>query len=279
MPGVCLLTDSTAQFISEDFPGSAVVEMIPVHIRVNGIDRPDDGKLAIAELPLSVPNGEQAVLSPPSPDEFFDWYRTLNRNYDEVITLLHSSHLSRAVVNAEQAAAGLRGRMELPVIDSKTTGIGLGYLIQTAAQAIQEGATLDEILEHLRFQSQKVYSIYCLQSLTYLVPGGGLDPLQALVGEMLGITPLVLLENGRLVVIQKARSPRHLADLLVEFIAEFENVHHLALVRGRLSYEVTSLRERIQAFCPGIPFSEHLLTTGVGALLGPRSLSLVVLEQ
>jgi fatty acid-binding protein DegV len=96
---------------------------------------------------------------------------------------------------------------------------------------------------------------------------------------MLGITPLVLLENGKLVIVQKARSPRHLADLLVEFVGEFETLQHLALIRGRLFYEISSLRERIQAYFPGVPFTEHTFGSGLGALLGPRSLSLVAMEN
>jgi DegV family protein with EDD domain len=218
-------------------------------------------------------------MAPPSVAEFQDRFEFLSRESDEIITLLHSSQLSPAVKNAEQAAQGLRGRLELPVFDSQTAGVGLGMLVQAAAAAALQGIPPAQIMEDLRRQSQRIYSIFCLQSLSYLAAGGHLDPVQALVGEMLGITPLALLENGSLAIIQKARSPRHLADLLVEFIAEFENLQNLALVRGRLSFEISSLRERLQVYFPDVSFTEHTLGSSLGAILGPRSLSLIAMEN
>lgn len=279
MPGVTILTDSTAQFVTDAFLGRSLVKIIPLHLRVKGISQLDQGQVELANLPVAIHSRNSAVMAPPSVEEFHYIYQSLSREADEIITLLHSSQLSPAMRNAEQAAQGLRGRLKLPVVDSQTTGIGLGLLVQAAAGGAMEGTALDQILEGLRRQSQRIYSIFCLQSLSYLAAGGHLDPVQAMVGEMLGITPLVLLENGKLVIIQKARSPRHLADLLVEFIAEFEDLQHLALVRGRLSYEISSLRERIQAYFPGVPLSEHTLSSGLGALLGPRCLCLVAMEN
>lgn len=279
MPGVTVLTDSSAQFISEGFPGSSAVKIIPHHLQLKGTSRGDQRRVELATLPDSISSGGAPLLAPPSSEEFHDCFQTLSQESDEIITLLHSSQLSLTFRNAELAAQGLRGRMQLPVIDSQTAGIGLGMLVQTAAEAAVEGVPPAQILETLRRQSQRIYSIFCLQSLSYLAAGGHLDPVQALVGELLGITPLVLLENGGLVIVQKARSPRHLADLLVEFIAEFEDLQHLALVRGRLSYEISSLRERLQTSFPGIPFTEHPLGGGLGAILGPRSLNLVAKEN
>lgn len=276
---VIILTDSTAQFISESFAGRSAVSIIPLHLRVRGTSLLDQGQVELADLPVALRSGAGPVMTPPSPEEFHEIYSDLSREAEEIITLLHSAQLSPAVRNAEQAASGLRGRLELPVVDSQTAGVGLGMLVQAAAAAVVEDQPTAQILEGLRRQSQHIYSIFCLQSLSYLATGGHLDPVQAMVGEMLGITPLALLENGSLVIFQKARSPRHLADLLVEFIAEFENLQHLALIRGRLSYEISSLRERIQSYFPGVPFTEHTFGSGLGALLGPRSLSLVALEN
>lgn len=279
MPGVTILTDSTAQFISESFPGRSAVRIIPLHLQIKGTGLLDQGQVELSDLPVAIRSGSPPVMAPPSVAEFQDRFEFLSRESDEIITLLHSSQLSPAVKNAEQAAQGLRGRLELPVFDSQTAGVGLGMLVQAAAAAALQGIPPAQIMEDLRRQSQRIYSIFCLQSLSYLAAGGHLDPVQALVGEMLGITPLVLLENGSLVIIQKARSPRHLADLLVEFIAEFENLQNLALVRGRLSFEISSLRERLQVCFPDVSFTEHTLGSSLGAILGPRSLSLVAMEN
>jgi fatty acid-binding protein DegV len=106
-----------------------------------------------------------------------------------------------------------------------------------------------------------VYTIFCNQSLSYLQLSGQLDPAQALVGEMLGITPFFILENGRLTPVQKARSTRHLVDTFHEFITEFIHLKHIALLQGLPPFinEARALHERIQENFPTTPFSEHIL--------------------
>ncbi len=69
-----------------------------------------------------------------------------------------------------------------------------------------------------------IYSVFCLPDLSHLYRSGQIDPAQAIVGEMLGVIPFFTLENGSLVHTQKIRSPRHLVDIMYEFVAEFENL-------------------------------------------------------
>ena len=41
-----------------------------------------------------------------------------------------------------------------------------------------------------------VYTIYCTQNLTYLSHSGQIDPAQALVGEIMGVTAFFIMERG-----------------------------------------------------------------------------------
>jgi fatty acid-binding protein DegV len=108
-----------------------------------------------------------------------------------------------------------------------------------------------------------------------------LDPAQAIVGEMLGITPFFILENGQLTPIQKARSSRHLVDQLHEFVAEFDDLKHVAIIQGTtpLDQDARTLRDRLNGVCRGACLSEHTIGTSVAALFGPRSLGVIVMEK
>jgi fatty acid-binding protein DegV len=126
-----------------------------------------------------------------------------------------------------------------------------------------------------------VYSLFCVQSLTYLAYGGHLDLAQAIVGEMLSVTPFFILENGRLTPIQKARTPRHLIDTLHEFIAEFEGLKHVAIIQGVAPFdqEARILRDRLNGTSRSVKISEHTLNTPVATIFGPRCLGVVVMEN
>ena len=126
-----------------------------------------------------------------------------------------------------------------------------------------------------------VYTALCVQGLTYLAHTGHLDPAQAIIGEMLGITPMLILENGRLTPAQKVRNARHLLDLFHEFVSEFSDVRHIALIQGISPFdlEIRQLRERINGQYPSSIISEHALNTSLTALIGPRSLGVIAIEQ
>jgi len=281
MPRVCILTDSTAQFPAPMYPGHELVSVIPLHVEMNEQVYTDGKDIKTASLPSSArtPMGPKSL--PPTADEFRMAFTALSKRYSEVIAILISSHLSPSVGVAQEAAATVKGPASIHVIDSQTTAVGLGLLVQAAAEAALENEGSARINRLVRGLVPRIYTVFCVQSLSYLYQSGHLDPAQAIVGEMLGVTPFFILENGRLVPIQKIRSPRHLVDILHEFISEFGHLKHIAIVQGvpPFEQEARNLRERINGDFPGTTFSEHTLGTALATILGPRSMGVVAMES
>jgi DegV family protein with EDD domain len=281
MPGICILTDNTAQFPLPVFPGQQFVSVIPLQLHSGGKRLGDGKEWRVSDLPLAAGRPDTPTARPASPEEFRQAVQALSSQYDEVVAILSSGQLNQTVANAEKAALAAASPAPFTVIDSQTTGVGLGLLVQSAARAVEAGATCPEIKRLVRNRIAHVYTVFCVQSLTYLARSGLLDPAQALVGEMLGVTSLFLLENGRLIPLQKARNSRQLVDMLHEFVLEFSQLEHVALSRGVIPFEseARSLRERVCADFPGVQYSEHVLGTALAAILGPRSLSFVAMEE
>jgi DegV family protein with EDD domain len=280
MARVFILTDSTAQFPQPSFPGQELVNILPLRFQLGSQSLKDGNALNLNDLPISARHSAGAISLPPSPDDFHQAFLGLQDQASEVIAILVSAQLIPVVPRAQEAAAHSPGSLPVSVIDSQTSGIGLGLVVQSAAEAARSGASAAEIKQFIRKQITHVYTLFTLQSLTYLALAGHLDPTQALVGEMLGITSVYILENGRLIPIQKARNTRHLLDLLHEFVTEFGDLKHIALLKGRLPFEgeARSLRERIGLSFPTAPYSEHTMNTALAGIIGPRSLGLVAME-
>lgn len=279
-PGVCILTDSTAQFSMPSFVGNELVQVIPFSVQVGGQRYIDSENSGFDQLPNAALDGKSVQLRAPSNNDFRQLYLALSDQFSEVLTILLSAQLSPAVAQAQKAAASMRGRMTLPVIDSQSVGAGLGLLVQAAAEAAQAGLSVTDIQRLLRHLIPHVYAVFCIQNLTYLSNGGHIDPAQAVVGEMLGVSPILLLEGGRLTPVQKARNNRSLLDLLTEFISEFGDLKHIAVLKGNAPFDLDEhlLHERIHTFFPSTPVSEHSLNLSLSALFGPRCIGLVVME-
>lgn len=263
---VCILTDSTAQFTRAAFPGRDRVCVIPC--KVQPAARQGDR-----------PSPQQ--LSPPSPQDFIRHYTDLSRQYDCILVLTLSSQLSPVMEHALAAARQYSNHATVEVVDSQTTAIGLGMLAQAAAGLAAEGASLKEVEQRVRAFVPRIYFLLCIPQLTHLARCGYMDHSQALVGEMMGLMPLFSMEGGRLIPMEKVRTPRHLYEAFQEFVSEFEAPEHIALMRGVSHNTVRTrpLRQYVHETFPGTPFDEYPIQPPLAALFGPQSAGLLVVEK
>jgi DegV family protein with EDD domain len=275
-----ILTDSTAQFPTPVFDGRKLVSVISLHIEMNG-QRYENGEgLKAADLETSLSNGASPKVIAPSQDEFTALFTSLSAHYSDILTILHSADLSATYENAAKAAEALKGQINILMVDSHSTAIGLGLVVQFAAAAAEEGVPPADIERQIRKLLPKVYSVFCIEGLTYLENSGYLGPAQAAIGEHLQMLPIYVLENGRLVATQKARNYRHLVDILHEFLNEFDHLEHIALLQGVPPFETEAraLRERIVEDFPDTAISEHTISATLASIIGPRSLGMFVMQ-
>ena len=279
MSRTCIITDSTAYFTKSSFTGQEHVTLLPHFIQVNDQYLQDS-----KDLTIYFPSSrfiQPPITIPPSVDAFRNAYASLGVKYKEIVVILLSSHLSQTIANAHLASQSSNSPANIFIIDSLNTAIGLGLLVQAAAELAHRGYSGVEINRLVRGMINHIYSVFCLPDLSHLYRSGQIDPAQAIVGEMLGVIPFFTLENGKLVHTQKIRSPRHLVDIMYEFVAEFENLKYLALLQGITTYEQEgrNLRDRISQNVRTTPLCEYSLSLALATILGPHSIGLVVMEN
>lgn len=279
MNSICILTDSTAQFTKPTFPGRNFVHVVSLNVALDAHVLPDNQELKAGDLPISayqIP----PHLHIPGVEEFRELFVKLADDYRTIVAILLSSSLCAAVDNAQRAADLVRGRVNVQVIDSQSTSVGLGFLVQMAAEAVENRAPVLEVERLVRGVVPHIYSVYCIPSLSFLSNAGFIDHSQAMVGEMLGIMPIFSFEEGRLTPLEKARNSRHLVDFFQEFIDEFSDLYHISLIQSipALPHEGKALREHALANFPRTPFSEHPINLSLAALIGPRSIGVIAIE-
>jgi len=281
MARVCILTDSTAQFHNPVFLGSNRVHVLPIQVKYkNHLHSSSDG-FGIRSLPVSSIDGANPQLHSPSLKVLRKTYLQLGQKYNEIIAILMSKHLGPVITLAQEAAEAVSGKTFVWVIDSQTTAVGLGLLVQHAAGAAESGAPTAEIVRQMRSMIPRIYTLFFTQSLTYLQQSGFIELEQAIIGEMMRIAPLLLLEKGCPVPIQKARSARNILDMVHEFISEFDSLSQIALIQGMPPFklEYLTLYDRISKEFPALPFSRYRLDLSLATIFGPRSLGIVAVEE
>ena len=271
MSNVCILTDSTVQFTHPNFPGHERVYIIPFEL-LSEVQPGNESRLFKSQLQR---------LIPPSQQDFIQLFGLLSREYDTILVLTLSALLSPATSQALSASVQYSNHATVEVIDSQTIGLGLGFLVQEAAAAASAGAPLADIERQVRVSIPRIYMLFCIPELTILAHSGYMDYSQALVGEMMGMLPIFVIEEGRLTPMEKVRTKRHLFEAFQEFMNEFDTPAHIALVRGADHNAIRSrpVRQYIREAFPETPFSEHALSTHLAALFGYQSTGLVIMEK
>lgn len=281
MASTCILTDSTVQFPIPAFDGRNLVNVIGLNLIDVRSGEEVHSTLRAHDLPGSTEPEILYKFLPPSVEDFERYYLHLGQNYSEIVVLTHSADLSSTFRNALQAGENLKGQVKIEIIDSQSIATGLGLVVQEAAKSAEEGLSAAEISEAIRRFLPRVYTLFCIQGLTYLHTNGYLGLSQAIVGEYLNMLPIYVLEEGILSPTQKARNHRHLVDLLHEFISEFYTLDHIGLIQGVPPFETEtrSLRERLVEGYDQTPISEHIISPELALMIGPRSLGLFVLQS
>ena len=135
---------------------------------------------------------------------------------ESVVSVHISGELSGTADSARLAAA----RVDFPVevVDSRTVGMAQGMGVQAAVAAAADGRTAADVRDFTeqRLARTKVY--FYVPSLEQLRRGGRIGAAASLWGTMLSIKPILAVEDGKVVPLEKVRSAAKAIARLKEIV-------------------------------------------------------------
>ncbi|MBQ6809184.1 MAG: DegV family protein [Clostridia bacterium] len=168
-------------------------------------------KLAVAE---TLPTTSQV-----NPADFEEVFAKHIENGDEVLGIFLSGNLSGTCQSARIAAANI-GSDKISIFDSKNVTIGLAVLLMEAVRLRDEGLSAKEIKAKLEEIKPKVKLVAMFSTLKYLSMGGRLSKTSATIGSLLGIMPLLAIEEGSVSVIGKVKGKKAAYKFIKDFFEE-----------------------------------------------------------
>ncbi|GAA2715963.1 DegV family protein [Micromonospora olivasterospora] len=247
---VAVVTDSTAYFPPELVRAHRIT-VVPLTVVLNGAEGlegvetdPDDATRAMSGRRVS------ASTSRPAPEQFAETYRgLLDAGADGVVSVHLSAELSGTVEAARLAAAEQGGRVT--VVDSRSTGMGLGFPALAAAEAAARGTDLPGVRRAALDAITRTTIFFYVDTLEFLRRGGRINAAEALLGTALSVKPIMHMPDGAIVQLDKVRTASRglarLVELAVEAAGDAEvdlAVHHLAAPQ-RAEQLVAALTERL----------------------------------
>ncbi|MCS7251497.1 MAG: DegV family protein [Anaerolineae bacterium] len=244
---VRVLVDSAALLSTIDIPNEMLV-WIPLTIRADHRAF-QEGK---DEIPPDLwPPSDRAkvfTLEVPTEEELRELYMQLASHSSAIVAILHSGRLSPLVARARAAASAVLGRCPVHVIDTQTLGIAQGWIVEAALRLAAQGESVHEIVRSLRGMLSHLYAVFVTESLEALERNQLLSKTQRILGTMLGIRPFLMMEDGALIPLEKARSTEKALEKLIEFAAEFSRAERVGILYGpaRSPQEAHAFAQRLQ---------------------------------
>lgn len=120
-----------------------------------------------------------------------------------------SSELSGSQRNAYSALRLLEEENEsvnVKIIDSKAASLGEGLLVKEMIKQRADGKTIDEVINWLENNINRVHSWVTVNDLNHLERGGRISKTSATIGSLVKIKPIINVDkNGKLVNVGKTR--------------------------------------------------------------------------
>ncbi|MFQ3567195.1 MAG: DegV family protein [Aggregatilineales bacterium] len=281
MLDVQFVTDSWAHF-PKDVQLSSSVTILPNTLTIGGRIYHEGVDLHADEI-ISLLNREKSVpsIQAPSPTEFAQAYLRASRAASAIVSIHPSREISPSFDHGRAAAQQLAGRCPVILIDSRSLSAGQGLLVQIGIQTVFNGASLEDVERTLRGAIDRLYFVFCVETTDHLLHHQLIEPGHALMCAMLGLRPVLTIENGRIAVMEKVRTRAQAIERLAEFAVEFDQIESAILLQPRSAFSdlTRMLQERLALEFGGSQFPYMAYGPSLAALVGADAIGLVVLER
>lgn len=192
---------------------NGLLTVVPMPVMV-GNEIYGEGEDDITEtIAVALAMGSAVKTSRPSPGQFEQAYlAAVERGYTSVVSLHISGELSGTADAARLAAS--RVPVPVEVVDSRTVGMAQGMGVQAAVLAAAAGATSGDAASAAAGACSATRIYFYLPNLEQLRRGGRIGAAASLLGTVFAIKPILTVQDGRIVPLEKVRStPRAVARL------------------------------------------------------------------
>lgn len=279
MSKIAIVTD-TGAYLPAELSAQYEIHEVPFQIIWDDVTYKDVIDISAEEFYNRLTTAKSMPsTSQPAPSAFEELYARLLDEGKEILSIHTSSKLSGTLDSAMQAAAVFKNA-PIQLVDSLTTAMELGFHVLTAARAALAGNSLLEckaIAEKAR-QSSGIY--FVVETLEFLRRGGRIGGGAAFLGQIIGLKPVLCVNNGLIEAAAKVRTGARAIERMLDLVEEkiknrqpirISAVHANASEQAQMLLEKAMWRFRqykiVESFTSGV-------SPAIGVHAGPGTVGL-----
>lgn len=217
-----IFTDSGCDLPKSYYEENDVV-LLPLRVQLNNKEYEDVISIDSKEIYDAIRQGAQPKTSQVSPELFLKHFEELAKNDEEGIYIAFSSELSGTYSTAQMIRNQVLEQypsLKLVIIDSKCASLGHGLVVEEAVRLRNIGVSLEDMASKINTLAPQVEHLFTVEDLDYLAKGGRVSKASAFLGGLLSIKPILNVEDGKLVPIEKSRGRKKALNRMLDLMQE-----------------------------------------------------------
>ena len=207
---IAIVTDSSA-YIPTEAVSDYHITVIPVWMIWDGENLRDGLDIDPTSFYQRLATSKTLpTTSQPTPGEFVSIFKQESETADTIVCVLVSSKLSGTYESAMMAKEQLPN-LDIRIVDSAFSSMGLGFCVLAAAQAAESGKSADEVVAAAVQMSHKMHLLIVVDTLEFLHRSGRIKATKRALGTLLQVKPILHFEEG---LIQSLSSERTMKKAL-----------------------------------------------------------------
>lgn len=160
-----------------------------------------------------------STSAPTIGDAMVELNKLVNEGYTDVIMYSISYKMSSIGQMVETLIPEYENKINIHVIDTKTSAFNQGYMALEAKKMVDEGKSVKEILERTKYLIDNNNTYFVVDDLMYLVRNGRLSGAKGFVGTIIKIKPILNIDKtGQIVTFEKVKTHKKAVERAMELV-------------------------------------------------------------
>lgn len=261
---------------SSDLPKEMIVKysikVVPLFVTIHGKEYLDGIDLASNEFYEMIRNDEsRPFTSQVTPERFKEAFQEILNDGDDVLCITIGSNASGTWQSANLAREEI-GSERITVVDSNMLCMGTGYITLMAAQMIEDGACLEEILKVITPLTQnRIEHLFSVDTLEFLKRGGRIRSSKAFVADILNIKPILNAVDATTQPIGKVRGRKKIIPYYIQHMESNFDVEKSPFISIAHSEDLEFAKECEVVLRERFSWKKPIYISEIGATIGTHT--------
>jgi DegV family protein with EDD domain len=276
---VKIITDSACD-LPKELINEHDITVLPIMVYVDDKEYLDSVNLMPETLYTHLKAGAKVKTAQIPMGHFLETFEGIATSEDHYIYLAFSSNLSGTYQTAMLAKENLLEtypEMNLEIIDTKCVSLGLGLIVVEAAKMAKNGADLEKIKAYIYEAMGTMEHVFSVDNLDYLFRGGRVTRAQASIGNILNIKPILNVQDGFLIPIDKVKGKKKRLQCLYDYATSQGtrlDLQTIGIAHADNADDAELIKAHFETAFGATKFVVSELGCAVGAHCGPGMISI-----